>query len=277
MPWCYGADLPHWLSVTAFLALCAVFALILSDVCGEPWWYDRRIYAPKIDEGNLQFLSEHIMRCKYSTETHWHVLPWSLMYLFTFSLVQTLYTWVRLNMLLRLQRAHLHGSDAEPYSKVHVFIAAALVVSSLVLCMVVEFDHEYLPEDPTDRESPIVWKNRIYPHYVGVLMLLGGYIAVHIPIAYLYVMQLYSQHDYSVVCESGGGEACAYRPAQARRGVYVGSEILFTLLCMLFLVFWAFSMNDSAVATEYALLAAFLLIAVLDGVMSLRMRHLYAL
>ena len=281
MSWCYGVDLPHSVSLAGYVLLCASFVLILSDVCGEPWWYGRRTHPPKIDEGRLQYLSEHIMRCKYSSETHWHALPWLVTYLFTFSLVQTLYTWVRLNMLVQLQHAQLHRRDALLYSKTHVVFAVALVVTTVGLAIVVEFDHEYVPEDGTDPGSaaPIVWINLIYTHYVGVLMLLGGYIAVHVPIAYLYVMQVYSRHDFTEVCEDEPGlrEACADRPAQVRRGVYVGSEILYVMLCFLFLVFWVFSMNDSAVATEYVLLVSFLFIAVLDGCLSLRIRFLYEL
>ena len=63
MSWCYGLDVPHSLSMAAYVVLCLSFALILSDLCGVPWWYDRRTHPPKIEEGRLQFLSEHIMRC----------------------------------------------------------------------------------------------------------------------------------------------------------------------------------------------------------------------
>ena len=278
MSWWCGLDVPHSLSMAAYVVLCLSFALILSDLCGEPWWYDRRTHPPKIEEGRLQFLSEHIMRCKYSTDTHWHVLPWVVVYLFTLSLVQTLYTWVRLNMLVQFQRAHVQRSEDVVGSQWHVVFAAALVATSIGLGMVVEFDHEYVPVEYAASDAPIEWKNRIYPHYVGVLLLLGGYISLHVPIAYLYVMQVYSRHDFSVVCEvHAQGAACADRPAQVRRGVYVGSEIIYLMLCMLFLVFWLLSMNDSAVATEYFLLAAFLLVAVLDGCLSFRIRHVYLL
>ena len=217
------------------------------------------------------------MRCKYSTDTHWHVLPWAVVYLFTFSLVQTLYTWVRLNMLVRLQRAHVQSCEDVVCSKVHVVFVAALVATSLGLGMVVEFDHEYVPAEHSHADSgAIEWRDRIYTHYVGVLLLLGGYIGLHLPIAYLYVMQVYSRHDFTVVCEADE-VVCPDRPAQVRRGVYVGTEILYTMLCLLFLVFWLLSMNESAVATEYFLLAAFLVIAVLDGFLSFRLRSAYQL
>jgi len=277
MSWCYGLDPPHSLSLAAYVVLCLSFVLILSDLCGEPWWYGRRTHPPRIADGHLQFLSEHIMRCKYSTERHWHVLPWVVVYLFTFSLVQTLYTWVRLNMLVRLQRAHVQSCEDVVCSKVHVVFVAALVATSLGLGMVVEFDHEYVPAEHSHADSgAIEWRDRIYTHYVGVLLLLGGYIGLHLPIAYLYVMQVYSRHDFTVVCEADE-VVCPDRPAQVRRGVYVGTEILYTMLCLLFLVFWLLSMNESAVATEYFLLAAFLVIAVLDGFLSFRLRSAYQL
>ena len=110
-------------------------------------------------------------------------------------------------------------------------------------------------------------------------MLLGGYISLHLPIAYLYVMQVYSRHDFTVVCEADEGQSvvCPDRPAQVRQGVYVGTEILYTMLCLLFLVFWLLSMNESAVATEYFLLVTFLVIAVLDCFLSFRIRSAYQL
>ena len=82
---------------------------------------------------------------------------------------------------------------------------------------------------------------------------------------------------YAARVEEAHEPICPDRPAQVRRGVYVGTEILYTMLCLLFLVFWLLSMNESAVATEYFLLAAFLVIAVLDGFLSFRLRSAYQL
>jgi len=108
------------------------------------------------------------------------------------------------------------------------------------------------------------------------MMLLGGYFALHISIAYVYVMEVYSRHDYSVVCERSceNGEAYIDHPAQMRRSVYVGTSYC---MCFVVLVFWIFSMNDSAVLMKYFLLSAFLLITVLDGFLSFRIKFDYDL
>jgi len=46
-------DRTHGVALLGYVGLCVYFGLILSDVCGEPWWYDRRVFPPKIEQDCL--------------------------------------------------------------------------------------------------------------------------------------------------------------------------------------------------------------------------------
>jgi len=206
------------------------------------------------------------------------VVPWTVVYFLTLMLVQTLYTWVRLNILLQIQTAHVPGNCTVRHSRMHVTFAVGLVVTLLGLMFVIEFDHEPIPQNPADETGPIVWVTRYYSHYVGVVILVTSYFALHVPMAYIYVMHLYSCDDYALACETQAERGAAHAwPARILRGVYVGTEFVYAVLYLFFLGFWFLHINGGAVATEYILLLAFMVLEVLDGFLTFRLRYAYDL
>ena len=86
-----------------YIVLAVLVAFIVSDVCGLPAWYSTREHPPVTPEGRLQYVSEHIMRCKYSEHMFWRAVPWATLYCFTGMLMQVLHTWIVLHKIEALQ------------------------------------------------------------------------------------------------------------------------------------------------------------------------------
>jgi len=273
-----GTDTTHVLLALNYVCLCVSFGLIVSDLCGLPYWYGRRVHPPITPDGHLQFLSEHIMRCKYSSDSRWLDLPWVVVYLFNVLLVQALYTWVRLNMVMQMQNAHFTGSrGVRLHPLLHVGFAVFLGISLLGLLIVVEFDHDYIPADMTDKASAIAWVDRSRTHFFGVVMLIGGYFVLHLPVIYVYTLRVFSAHDYTCMCNGPVVDSArrASRPAMIRRGLYIGSESVYLLLMCLFAILVMIGFNAGAVTTEYVLLLAFLCVAFMDLLVSYRLLQWY--
>ena len=86
-----------------YIVLGVLLILIMSDACGLPPWYSVRTHPPVTPEGHFQYVSEHIMRCKYSQSAFWRVVPWITLYCFTVMLMQVMHTWVMLHKIEALQ------------------------------------------------------------------------------------------------------------------------------------------------------------------------------
>jgi len=86
-----------------YVVLGGLMGVIVSDVCGLPPWYDTRTHPPVTPDGRLQYVSEHIMRCKYSENAVWRAVPWATVYCFAVMLMQVLHTWVCLHKIEALQ------------------------------------------------------------------------------------------------------------------------------------------------------------------------------
>jgi len=270
------ADRAHVLFVVNFIVMCTVFVLIASDVCGKPYWYGRREHPPVTPDGRLQFLSEHIMRCKY--RTGWYALPWVTLYLFAVQLVQTAYTWARLNMVMLLQNAHLTGTRGTVLRPtLHTGFVVVLGMTLLGLIAVVKFDHDYVPENLSDRAGarPIVLVDRSFSHFFGVMILIGGYLLLHLLIIYVYTVRIFSSHDYTCMCDGPALDSCTDRPAMIWWGLYIGSEGVYAVLLCLFALLVALGMNAGAVTTEYVLLLAFLCLVAMDLLVSYRVMRWY--
>ena len=86
-----------------YIVLGVLLILIMSDACGLPPWYSVRTHPPVTSKGHFQYVSEHIMRCKYSQSAFWRVVPWITLYCFTVMLMQVMHTWVMLHKIEALQ------------------------------------------------------------------------------------------------------------------------------------------------------------------------------
>ena len=93
----------HFLFLANYVVLVVLFGVLCSEVCGEPRWYGARTHPPVTPEGHLQYVSEHIMRCKYSDSALLQQVPWLTVYAFAVLLMQVLHTWVSLHMIEALQ------------------------------------------------------------------------------------------------------------------------------------------------------------------------------
>jgi len=94
-----------------YIILGVFFVCIVSDICGLPAFYAVRTHPPVTPEGNLQYVSEHIMRCKYSQHALWRFLPWATLYCFNFMLMQTLHTWTVLHKVEAMQVRKCFGTN----------------------------------------------------------------------------------------------------------------------------------------------------------------------
>ena len=98
-----GSARVHRLFVANYVVLGVFFCVLCSDECGEPVWYGQREHPPVTPEGRLQYVSEHLMRCKYSDNALLRQVPWLTVYAFAVLLMQMLHTWVSLHMIEALQ------------------------------------------------------------------------------------------------------------------------------------------------------------------------------
>jgi len=262
----------HLIFISNYVLLLLVFGIIMSDTCGIPDWYEHRVRQTWKPVG-IQFISEHLVRCRYSDS--WHALPWLAVYLFNVVLVQHMYTWTRLLMLVALQATRM-GLPASSYRGAQMVFAALLFVSLVGLIGVVEFDHEMSPHTVTADGVPITWADLSLSHYAGVGLLLFSCLIVHMMIVYTYSQYVYNAYDFQAMCgipEVGLGEKQA---CWKRRVAYWSFEGLyaFTLVLFLFFCLWQ---PTWAVLTEYILLGMFLLISMYNLVISCRLESVYLL
>ena len=199
-----SATRTHYLFAANYVVVIAVVAALCSNVCGVPAWYDKRVHPPITPDGRLQYVSEHIMRCKYSTHAFSRAVPWLMVYVFMVMLLQATHTWVCLHRIEALQIARLESDCGRPRgaaSRVwwHVTFTVLLLTALCGLLAVVHFDHDYVPKLQTSTGDGAViwqWHDRSVFHGTGVGALVTGFFWTHMLVLHAYLMLLMSLHDF---------------------------------------------------------------------------------
>lgn len=270
---CKGSSRTFYVFAANYLLVTAVVAVLCSDMCGVPPWYPTRVHPPITPDGELQYVSEHIMRCKYSSDAQWRAVPWLMVYAFMVMVLQATHTWVCLHRIEALQIARLQSAGGAPP---RVGWHALFVVVSLTtlggLITVVHCDHDYVPQYPADT-GMVVWRDRSMYHGAGVGALVTGFFFVHMLVLYTYLMRVKSHHDFRHMCagQMGGPEdlvVIVVMP-RVRRGVYIGSQATLFAWCCVFGGLWYFRVA-LVVLSEYVLLVFFLVVSLVNLALSRR-------
>lgn len=258
-----------YLSLANYAVLVVLFAVIVSDACGQPQWYHERLHPPVTPDGRLQYVSEHIMRCKYSEDAAMRVLPWAVVYSFALLLVQATHTWIMLHMVEAQQICRLHHAGAQAHVVTHTLFSALALVTLAGMLMVVEFDHDYLPDVRAGQATITVWTDLSHVHAAGVLLLVSGFLLMHLMVLGAYLLRVQSFHDFVHMCAGCGDPWALSKPLESpvwprvRRGTYIGGNVLLGATFGVFmLVFWLDL--TIVVATEYVLLGMVVVVSVVN-------------
>lgn len=276
-------DRLHIVFVFNYICVIISFGIIISDACGRPDWYAVRVTPPVTPDGSLQFVSEHILRCKYSENSFLRMVPWFTIFLWNILLVQLLSLWVRLHMLeafqwYRIYRGTAVKFEGSSYNLTHFVYLSAIGATLSGWAILVMYDHDSIPKNWSGTGKVLTWREFVYLHKTGVVMVVFGFILLHFLIIYMYIFRITSYHDYKYMCagvdvEDADSSDSSVMPWM-RRGLYAGCEMT-NLVMICFFVVFIFYGYYQAVLIEYVLFACFLVISLASTSLSYRVRYIY--
>lgn len=266
------ATTAHRIFVANYVLVVVLVFFILSDQCGLPEWYGIREHPPVTPDGDLQYVSEHIMRCKYSHVALFRWLPWIATYSFSVMLMQAMYVWVSLHMIEAKQISQLQNSGAALHLVSHVLYVGVSFATLAGMLILVHFDHDFLPDARFGESEISKWTNSTHAHAMGVILMISGYMIAHLFVLLAYVVRVKSYHDFTEMCvgvEVDKGDWGLYR-----RGSYAGLVIFLLCLFCVFVILFIVD-NTLVVLTEYVLLSIFVLVSVENLSISVRIHSVY--
>ena len=215
-----------------FFFLCnfiyvVVFLQLLSATCTGVCFQDAMPEA-------VQFVSRHLMRCKYATNSDawWTVaqndaLPW----FFLFISLTLFYQW-RLSVHYLFRRIAQCDSAPAQYDLLDALSALLFIGQALGLLIVVFYDHAPMPE-PCAAGADTAWT--MTWHGVGVIILTSFIFIQHVLFAAFYQFQMPQRHSYG----------------QARRGIDIVFVLIYAFLSAFFLISVLLQNQSNAVYSEY--------------------------